>query len=607
MALSFSVFNKFKAVDEVSAPMRKMQGSVSKFGSKSQDAFRRADKGASSFSKKLKSIAAIAATILSINAVVAGLTDAVTVGAQFEQTIANAAAKFGDSAARGTKNFKALEDAARQAGATTEFAATEAAAGLDFLAMAGFNVEQSIAALPAVIDLATSANLDLARATDIASDTLGAFGLQTKDTVQLQKNLARVNDVMAKTVTSANTNMEQLFETFVEAGPVAAGLGASIETVATLAGKLADSGVKASVAGTTLKNVFLRLAAATPEAQKQLDKLGVSLADGKGNFRDVFDILEDLNGSLSTLGEVERAAVLNDIFGKIPIAGVNILLKTGAGNLREFRDKLEGATGASQAMAAMMRATTQNQLKTFMSALESLKITVFFALNDVLVKTVSRFTDLIRIVEQWMTQNRDLIDNILVGLVTGITAVGVVISEMIRLTTDLLSVWGPAIGFVLAIVTAIKAWAIAQGILNVILAANPIGIFVVALAAVTLAIKAVVDNWDTLVQSFKDGLNFLKSGFLGTMEKVVGLLQKGAGFAKRFFGIGNDNDLQTRANTAQQTPISPNAALAATIREETTNRSKVDVDFKNVPAGVDITQDTAVPGVSLNTGFAGAF
>ncbi len=584
MALSFSVFNKFKAVDGVTAPVRKMEKSVGKFGKTSTKEFKRADRAAGKLSKSLKSMAKAAVISAALVTISVGLVDVIRKGVEFEQTIVNASAKFGEMAKRGTANFKALEDAAKKAGRTTEFAASEASSGLNFLAMAGFDVNQSIAALPGVIDLATASGLELSLATDIATDTLGAFNLATKDTIQLQKNLARVNDVLAKTTTSSNTNMEQLFEVFTEAGPVATSLGASIETVAAMAGTLANSGIKASQAGTTLKNVFVKLAAATPKAQKQLDKFGISVADSKGNFRDVFDILGDLNKSLSSLGDADRAAVLNDIFGKIPIAGVNILLSAGSDKLRAFRKDLEAAGGASATMAKMMRATTGVQLKIFMSTLESLELNIFAAMSDHLGFAIADFTELVRVASIWVAQNKGPIKNVLNGLFIMFGQVNSVIRFSIKSVSDLMEIWGPALSFIFTIIAALKLWAIAQGIVNTLMAANPLGLFIVALGAVTLGIKAVVDNWAILKDTVTGG-KFWKHliGFAGWVMKGGGTVQ-----------------------ASPQTPISPNTGMINTLRQETTNKSVVDVNLKNVPQGSTVKQSSDVDGFNLNMGFAGA-
>lgn len=605
MALSFSVFNKFKAIDEVSAPVRKMGKSVDKFGNKAQSSFRKADRSSNKFAKSLKrGLLGAAAAVVGISAIGMAFTSVINSGVQFEQTIVNASAKFGDTARRGTKNFKALEQAARKAGATTEFAATEAAAGLDFLALAGFNVEQSIAALPGTINLATASGLDLARATDIATDTLGAFNLQTKDTIQLQKNLTRVNDVLAKATTSSNTNMEQLFDVFTEAGPVATSLGASIETVAAMAGRLADAGIKSSQAGTTLKNVFVRLAAATPQAQKQLDKLGVSVSDQKGNFRDVFDILDDLNGSLSKLGEVERAAVLNDIFGRIPIAGVNILLKTGSANLRDFRKQLEAAGGASKAMADTMRATTGVQLKIFMSTLESLKLNIFAAMSDSFGVVIEDFTDLVRIAAIWVALHKGEIATVLTGIIAAFGYLGSVIKFVATSIGTLLEVWGPALAFVGSIIIAMKAWAVIQAVVNTLMAMNPIGLFIIALGAATLGIKAIMDNWDMLVVAFKEGMASIMNSTAGKFfMKIMKFSPLGLAVAGTKFAI---DKIKGDTDKATGTPLSPNAGVTNTLREERNNRSTVDVNLNGLPEGSTVEQKGSAAGFKLQTGFAGA-
>ena len=150
-------------------------------------------------------------------------------------------------------------------------------------------------------------------------DTLGAFGLSVKNPVQLAKNLTRVNDVLAKTTTSANTNMESLFETIVEGGAVAKGAGASIETYAALAGKLANAGIKGSSAGTTLKNVFLSLAGQTPKASKALE-------DAMQNDEDP-SVRETARNALHFVRNISDRKALSE---KIPITDLNEIPKKKA-------------------------------------------------------------------------------------------------------------------------------------------------------------------------------------------------------------------------------------------------------------------------------------
>ena len=197
-------------------------------------------------------------------------------------------------ALKGSEDFERMALAAKKIGAETEFSTTQAAEGFNFLAMAGFNVDQAIAALPGIVDLATAAQMDLATATDIASDALGSFNMMTDDATKLSGNLTKINDVLARTVTTSNTTISMMFETIKKAAPVGVTAGVSLETFAALTGKLAR-GMKGEVAGTTLKNIFLSLAAQTPKAANALKLLGVTTQDQKGNLRDVIDIFEDIN------------------------------------------------------------------------------------------------------------------------------------------------------------------------------------------------------------------------------------------------------------------------------------------------------------------------
>jgi len=227
--------------------------------------------------------------------------------------------------------------------------------------------------------------------------------------------------------------MEQLFETITEGGPVAKSAGASIETYAALAGKLANSGIKASQAGTTLKNIFLSLASQTPKAEKALKSLGVETQDQEGNLRDVIDIFEDLNKGIQRegLGTAEAAAVLKDIFGRIPIAGVNVLLGEGAEKLRAYREQLEGATGASGKMATQMRDTLKGQINSLMSAFEGLQLTIFGLNEGAFGKFIEKMTEAIREATAWIEKNRELAASIVSDIIDTVSGVVKIIAIML--------------------------------------------------------------------------------------------------------------------------------------------------------------------------------
>lgn len=400
MAGRFSITALFRGKDGVSRVSAKIEKRLERMGRTAKRVDRTFARVNSRIAGGLKS-AGVAA--LGAGAAVGVLgAEVVRTGMAFEQSLTNAAAKFPGAVRAGTVAFKSLEEAARDIGSTTEFTAQQAAEGLDFLAMAGFNVEQSISSLPGIVDLATVAQVDLGRASDIATDSLGAFGLMTKDSAQLAANLTRVNDTLAKTTTTANTTIEQMFEAITAGGPAAVGAGASIEQFSAMVGTLANAGIKGEKAGTALRNIYLRLAAPANDAAKVLRKLNVTTKDANGEMRDVTDILGDLQKGLAGLGSADRSAKLDVIFGKRAIGPASILLKSGAVAIRNYTKELEGATGTSKEMAAAMRDTSLGKMKALVSAVEGVKLDAFEAIADPLSEIVTSTT-------KWVRANKGLI------------------------------------------------------------------------------------------------------------------------------------------------------------------------------------------------------
>lgn len=295
---------------------------------------------------------------------------------EMDQALTAASAKFGEVSRRGTAGFDLMEEKVRMIGATTEYTSAEAAKGLDFLAMAGFGYEQSLAALVPLTDLATAAQLDLARASDIASDALGAFGLSTAPD-DIARSLGRVNDVFAETVTSSNTTMETLFDTMKHSGPAVVAAGGNIEMFAALTGKLGSAGIKGTIAGTTLKNMFTRLVAPPSEARKALRKLHIEIDRGDGKMKDMITILGELNKAMSGKTEIAREKFIKDIFGMRAISGVNVLLNEGEQSLRDYYTQIENSEGAAKRMADTMRMGLGVQLKVLQSTLTEKGFQIF--------------------------------------------------------------------------------------------------------------------------------------------------------------------------------------------------------------------------------------
>lgn len=639
MAGRFSVEAVFKAVDRVTAPVSRMQNRVGKMTRSMGNGFDRLNKKVGKFASGVKkgALAVTAALALSTGA----MANVISTGADFEQTLVAAAAKYPGEIRKGTEAFEQLEQAARKTGSATEFSASEAAGALNFLAMAGFDAEASVAALPGVVDLATAAQVDLATATDVASDSLGAFGLMTKDATQLGKNLARVNDVIAKTTTSANTTVESLFETIKEGGPVATTAGASLETFSALAGELANAGIKGSQAGTTLKNMFLTLAAPTAGSAKILKRLGIQTQDASGDMRDIVDILGDLNGALDGLGTAERSGVLEGIFGKIPIAGVNVLLGSGSDRLREYRGELEGASGASSTMASVMRDTLQGRLNSLKSAVEGVKISIFSMTNGPLADAIDKTTEWVRANEQLIATN---VGEFLAGIISNF-------ENIVK--------WAKRIGIALAVFFTLsmilKTLVLVMTAVNLVMAANPIVLIVLGIMALIAAVAAAIIWWDELKAAFlglpgpvkaaiavimgpigwfigaaalimenwepiKGFFSDLWTGVVGIFDaavaKIMGVVDKVKGAASfigdvassagssvsGFFGFGDDEE-QSTGTTGPQV-VSPQERVARSIDEQRTTQS-AEVTIRDESGRAEVTGGTLGPGLTLQN--SGAF
>ncbi len=395
---------------------------------------------------------------------------------EFDQAITSAGAKFKDldtTAADYQDRLKELGNTARDVAKITEFTATDTAGALEKMAMAGMTSSQSMALLQGTTNLATAANTDLTTAVDIATDSMGAFGLATDDVAQAEKNLTLISDVMAKTTTTSNTSLLDMFES-VKAGAASfTAAGQSVETFSALTGIMANAGIKGSMAGTSLRNMALRLADPTAEAAKVLGELGVVVADEQGNFRDFMDVLADMETGLSGMGTAQRTAALSTVFGARTVTGINTVLAAGVSNVRDYRAELDKAGGSAVQMAEAMRNSIGNRINVLKSGLTELGFQFVEAFEiqgrnalDLLIEKVQSFD----------------VQPIVDGMVRFVDF----IKQAIPIVQDL----GPT---VLIIAAGIKSWAIAQKLLNVALNASPLGLFVTSVVAL-IAIMEVLER-----------------------------------------------------------------------------------------------------------------
>uniref|UniRef100_A0A6M3MF07 Putative tail protein n=1 Tax=viral metagenome TaxID=1070528 RepID=A0A6M3MF07_9ZZZZ len=298
--------------------------------------------------------------------------DIMATGAAFEQTMTTVKGVSGAT----EKQFAAMIKTAKSLGESTEFSAKQAGEGLLFLSMAGFDANNSIKALPGVLELATAGNIELGRAADIASNALTAMRLDVDQ-------LSMVNDVFVRTITTSNTNMEMMAESFKYSAPVAAAFGMEITKLSALIGLLGNAGIQGSMAGT-------QLAVSFGDVHKVFKKYGVSATNADGSTKDLVDALQLLE---------ERGAgttEIMEIFGERAGRAMLALLGTGTTAIRKYIGIVEDYEGASTKLATMMRSTLLGAWKELKSVMEAIKISIFEENVDALNEALRATTKYIR-------------------------------------------------------------------------------------------------------------------------------------------------------------------------------------------------------------------
>lgn len=321
-----------------------------------------------SVAKKAAAVAAAAFAAVKVGDFIAGAVDEY---AEFEQAMANTSAIAGASA----DDYAKLSAAAREAGKATTFTASEAADALGYMALAGWNVEESTAALTPVLKLAEATQADLATTSDQVTDSMSAMGVGIDD---LQGYL----DVIVTTNNKANTTAADLMDAFIGCGGAARAAGMNYKETSTALGILANNGIKGSEAGTALNSMLVRIST-KDVAQKAFKDLGVAVYDSSGEMRNMRDILVDLNGAMAGMTQEQKNSYMSAIAGTNYYSQFGYLLdgvKEGVDGSASAWDELAGAidnsTGALDAMDATATGTLQGALARFQSAISDLKISM---------------------------------------------------------------------------------------------------------------------------------------------------------------------------------------------------------------------------------------
>lgn len=342
------------------------------------------------------------------------LTDVVREAKDFHAQMSEVQAISGATA----EEMKVLTDQSKDLGKQTKFTAQEAAESQAGLARAGFKTNEIVGAMPGLLDLAASSNLELANASKITSNIIRTFNYDAKEA-------GRVADVLAKGAATANTDVEGLGQAMQVAGPVANSLDISLEQVAASAGLMADAGISGSKSGRMLRQGMLRLAKPTGKAAGLLEEMAINAFDSDGNMKSLDKVVGELEKGLKGQTKQQKAAALATIFGSESTAGWTVLLDKGSKELKDYTKELENSEGAAKKMGDIMMDNAEGAIVRMQSALSGLKI----ELGEKLLPILSKGADFIgNLANKLSDMDEETIETIaktalLVTAVLGVTTV----------------------------------------------------------------------------------------------------------------------------------------------------------------------------------------
>ncbi len=321
---------------------------------------------------KLGSLAStgLKATTAAITAASGALTAfagySVKAGSSFEAGMSEVEAISGATG----EQIEELAAKAKEMGATTKFSATESAAALKYMAMAGWSTEDMLGGLEGIMNLAAASGEDLASVSDIVTDALTAFGLQASDS-------GHFADVLAKAASSSNTNVGLMGATFQYVAPLAGALGYSIEDTAVAIGLMANAGIKGEKAGTALRSMFTRLSDPPADAAAAIDELRLSMTNADGTMRPLSDVMADLRTKFAGLSEEQKVQMASSLAGQEAMSGLLAIVNASDEDFEKLTESINNASGAAEEMAGVMNDNLKGDITLLQSAVEGLGIQVY--------------------------------------------------------------------------------------------------------------------------------------------------------------------------------------------------------------------------------------
>ena len=318
----------------------------------------------------------------------AGIADTVQTYADFEAAMSEVKAISGAT----SEEFAQLTDKANQMGAVTKFTASESAEAFKYMAQAGWDAKEMMDGIEGLMSLAAASGEDLGTTSDIVTDALTAFGMSAKES-------GRFADVMAMAANATNTDVAKMGDTFKYVAPVAGALGYSIEDTAVAIGLMANNGIKASQAGTSLRSLLTNLTHPVGQAEDAINDLGISITNADGSVKPLSQTLQELRSKFGALSEAERAQYAAMLAGQEGMSGLLAIVNASDQDFADLTEQINNSSGAAQEMADIKMDNLAGKFELFTGALDSMKMSLGERFKPYLMDALEWLTDKVPDVE----------------------------------------------------------------------------------------------------------------------------------------------------------------------------------------------------------------
>lgn len=412
---------------------------------------KKADDGFTMFKATLANLAADA-IMRAVDGIKNLAGNVIELGQNFTSTMSEVSAISGATG----EDFEKLEACAREYGATTVFSASNAAEALKYMSLAGWDADQSTSALGGVLNLAAASGMELGAASDMVTDYLSAFAMEAGDA-------AYFADLLSYAQSHSNTTAEALGEAYKNCAANLNAAGQDVETVTSLLEGMANQGYKGSEAGTAMAAIMRDITNGMKDGAIKIGETSVAVMDAQGNFRDLTDILTEVEAATNGMGDAERAVALSSTFTADSTKGLNLILNEGMDKIAGYEEELRGASGSAEEMANIMNDNLSGDVAAMNSAFEELGLKIYDALESKLRAGVQFITNGVIPAIEWLGGHIPEVTIAVSGLGAVVAAmnwgtisskIAMVKGALVKLAAALGGVSLPAIA-IIAVITAV--------------------------------------------------------------------------------------------------------------------------------------------------------